>query len=507
AAAEYFEGLGEADMIDVVATHYMEAYNNSNKADEGAGLLANRARDSLVAAADRAGSLGSGAQALSLLEKALGITDEGMERGRLLYKAGYAAGQGSRFDVAIEHLLAATELLAQGDDNELLARAQAQLGRTYFLSAKLEEALQLVEAAVQEVQDPTGPAAAYLFTELARIQFFNGEREKSDQAVAKGIAAAERAENFALIADCLITRALSAMVEGRTHECDALLKGALRLSEQHGLVQQELRALINICANETQIDPNACMATGLRGLERARRFGSANTQVILLLNMIEAATRLGRWDWVRGVIDEADETLTNQYQLSNSLCGFEAFLGNIDEAERHLSRYAAGMDPSSAQDNAVVIYQRAVIDFVKGDYERVLEASYALNLSDYLGIEITGIWGRSAVWAGDPLQVRKQLEFMDRTSLRNPWQKARRLTLEAGLAALEGDRDVAIERFTRTLAQWDALEIPLDKALCQMDFAHTVGGPEAATAREEALAFFEDAGNEIFVNKLQMATR
>jgi hypothetical protein len=49
---------------------------------------------------------------------------------------------------------------------------------------------------------------------------------------------------------------------------------------------------------------------------------------------------------------------------------------------------------------------------------------------------------------------------------------------------------------------WDELDIPLDKAFAQMDYALLVGGPEAATAAGEARTFFELAGNRHMLERL-----
>jgi hypothetical protein len=318
--------------------------------------------------------------------------------------------------------------------------------------------------------------------------------------------AAERAEAMAVIADCLITRGLFGMLEGRTQECDVLVSGALRLAEKHGLVPQQLRALVNLGANEVQIDPNSAIEVCQRALELSQRFGATDPQARSLINMIEAATHLGMWDWIRNTFAENQDSLRNQARmLSNSMADLEVFAGNVDEARRHLSIYQSGMDPSSAQDQAVITMVGTLLAFVEGDLQKVIETSHAVDLAEYVGMETFGIFARAAVWLGDLEEAKAQLDLMDRSPLRNPWQRARRATVEAGIAALEGDRERAIEMFRAALARWDALDIALHKAMCQMDYAITIGGPEAAEAAAEAKAFFEEAGNQYFVRRLEEA--
>ncbi|MEA2461036.1 MAG: hypothetical protein QOH90_1213, partial [Actinomycetota bacterium] len=241
-AAEYFESVDEADLVDVVATHYLEAYNNSRKEDEASAPLAAKARQTLVEAAERARSLGSSAQAVLLLEKALGIATGDSERGRILYLAGSAAVDAANIDVAIAHFKTAIEHLAGESDYELRAHAQAQLGRTLFLSSRLDEAAVMLKAALEHIPNAMTPAAARIYTELARVSYFIGDFEGSDNYSRLAMPAAEKAGDLGIIADCLITRGVAALGEGRTHEAEVLLNGGLKISEEGGLLHQRLRA-------------------------------------------------------------------------------------------------------------------------------------------------------------------------------------------------------------------------------------------------------------------------
>jgi hypothetical protein len=286
-----------------------------------------------------------------------------------------------------------------------------------------------------------------------------------------------------------------------------LVSGALKLAEKHGLVTQQLRALVNLSANEVSVNPHAAIEVGQRAVELAQRFGVADPQTRALVNMTEASIHLGRWDWMRNLIAENAESLRSQARmLSNALADLEAFAGNLEEARRHLADHISTMDPSSAMDQGVLRMVETLVAFVEGDLGKVIEVSREIDVSEYLQLETFGVFARAAIWLGDVHETRAQLELMDRSPLRNPWQRARRLTVEAAIAALEGDRDRAIELYEDALARWDSLNIPLGKALSQTDFVLTVGGPETAAAASEARAFFEEAGNQFFVRRLEEAT-
>jgi class 3 adenylate cyclase/tetratricopeptide (TPR) repeat protein len=508
AAARFFAGTDEADMIDVVATHYVEAYNNSNKQDESAGGLAELARSSLVEAAARARSLGSNNQCVALLEKALPVTEEPSQRAEILFLAGSAASDAALFDVAIEHLQAAVALFDESDDYEKRAFVQGQLGTTYYLISRLDEAESVLLSAVEDLPDPDkSRAVAVLYTALARVYAFSGDPEKSERYATLGVAASERTDNLALIADAMITRAVGGVTTGRPREAEILLSGALEFSKRNGLAAQEVRALINMSANQNQIDPNEAAATGRAGADTARRYGLIDDAGFLLGNAIEASVHLGDWAWIREVMAEVGDSVEDNLALLMGGAIAEAFAGDLELAKRYGHKLEElARTSTSLQDQATAKAVKCLVAFVEGDYEGALDAasrgSGAVTLSE---IAPYGILGRAAVWGGDLEEARRQLEITDASTLRNAWQRCRRLTLEACIVALEGDRERAAQLFEVALTEWDQLSIPLGKALCQMDFALTVGTPQAEEASRQAEAFFHEAGNEFFVRRLQDA--
>ena len=116
-----------------------------------------------------------------------------------------------------------------------------------------------------------------------------------------------------------------------------------------------------------------------------------------------------------------------------------------------------------------------------------------------------GIIGRAALLKGDLVAAHAERAQLEAAIRQNSWLAASILTLDAGIAALEGDRDRATELYQRAFTAWDRLQIPLCKLLCQMDFAIMVGGEEAAGTTAEVETYFADLGNDYFVDRLQRA--
>ena len=506
-AAAYFESLDEPDVIDVVATHLVEAHSNSPK-DEGAALLARRALEALSEAAERAQSLGSNEQALLLNEKALSIASDDSDRAELLYRAGETASASGRLDRAVDLLRAAIELIDKIGDKVMLSKARSALGMVYFVSARMDEAEAMLLEAAKELGDPeTDPSAGVIFSELSRVYMFKGEFEKGDSYSYQAMLPAERAGDIEVIVDTLVTRAVGALMRGRVHEAEALLAGGLKLSRDHGLIRQQLRALINTSATQMAIHPRLALETCKEGLVITQQYGQKEAEAYLSTNALESAVYLAEWDWARSRMAELTDHLGDlTYLIGPGETVIEAYQGNIEEARKILARQIESIaDSISIQDQLSLAFSRGVIALVEGDLAGALAESDPGPDQGWEHLELFTLQGRAAVWAGNIEEARAAKNRLERTVIRNEWLACRTLTLDAGIALLEGDRDEALHLYLQALAAWEAIDIPLYKALCQMDMALLLDGPEATSAAEEAEAFFTEAGNSHFVAKIQAA--
>jgi class 3 adenylate cyclase/tetratricopeptide (TPR) repeat protein len=508
AAAKYFESIGEADMIDVVATHYMEAYNNSRK--EESEELADRARVTLTDAAKRAETLGSPSQALLLFEKALTITSDGPDRTTVLYRAGRAAALAGTLDVAVTHLTSAVDSIEPSADPETIAEIHQQLAKAYFLGGRVEESEKMLVAAIGQLEDPEDTlAGARLYTELARMCIFNNETAKGEYYTSIAMPPLERANNIALISECLITRGVAALISARAHEAEALLYGALRLAESHGLVRQQIRALVNIAANQLAIHPAEVMQTASEGFDLTRRYGIADSHGFLLSNAVEAVVHLGRWEEARKLLQEgsAEEIGDFSFLVQSGAATFEAYAGDLDEAERRLEIFRQyGSTSSSTQDQLAGAGAVMAIAIMRGDYDGVLETAATVEgIGGDEALAPHAFVGHASIWGHKLDHARKELERQHRSTIRNEWFQARLVTLKAGIAALEGDRERALELYGEAFQIWNALDIPLGKAMSQVDMALALGGPEAEQASSEAEAFFAEPGNTYIVERLRAA--
>jgi hypothetical protein len=264
--------------------------------------------------------------------------------------------------------------------------------------------------------------------------------------------------------------------------------------------------LINISANEGQVDPSASFASAERGLEIAERAGDLEGVSFLLGNACEGAIHLARWDWIKEKMAYLEEGWREGF-VAGAVASFAvaaAYMGDLEDARRRLADFEAQvLDSSALQERDAIAVLKSTIAFIEGDLEAAREALTTDSFGAISGAAPFGIVGRVALWRKDLAEAKHALKIEEDSTLRNPWQRTRVTTLQAGIAALEGRKDDALALYKEAILKWDSLENPLGKAMCQMDMVFLVGGPEADEARAGAEAFFTEAGNELMLERLR----
>src|SRR5205823_3220918 len=126
AAAAFIDeswGGEEAEIVEVLASHLLQAYEAAPDSDD-APQLRTRARDLLVKAADRAASLAAATEARHFYEQALELTEEPLRRAQILEQAGLMAWR-SRDGGAEGLLRAAIEAFEEQGQAHPAARVSA----------------------------------------------------------------------------------------------------------------------------------------------------------------------------------------------------------------------------------------------------------------------------------------------------------------------------------------------------------------------------------------------
>jgi len=150
---------------------------------------------------------------------------------------------------------------------------------------------------------------------------------------------------------------------------------------------------------------------------------------------------------------------------------------------------------------------RSLLSLAAGDLEAARREAVDTVSADPLGINSPRalmISARAALWLHDVEGARSALTAM--TGFPGQGMAAERLTVEAGLAALEGLAEEAAEAYEEAIEAWRTLECTLDLALCELDLVLLLGpGPPNDNATKEAREVFTRLGAKPFLERLNRA--
>jgi class 3 adenylate cyclase/tetratricopeptide (TPR) repeat protein len=515
-AAHYFEGLQDEELASVVATHYLQAYRATPPGPD-ADAVAARAQDSLLAAADRADSLGSHAQALSYVEQALEVTAEPARRTQLWERAAEAAEKASQFDDAERYLRQAIEWHEQRGDVSATARATAHLGTVLLDKEQWVDAVQLLDDAFSHLsEEERDPAVVELAAELARAYFMRGDSLGQKEDVARSIEWADRALTAAeaiglepLIADALVTKGVSQFLLGRHRESAILLTGVLSLARELGLARPELRATHNLSAQLYWDQPRAAFDVARDGIVLATKLGLAHWRISFTAMASIPAIDLAEWEWAASRLAELQqESLppeTGLTWLTWPEVALKAFTGDFRSAREILA--AARATLIDLHDEASVASLEATIAFAEGAIDRAHDLA---REGIALGREwLNDIAARTALWAKDPERAESASRALDQTVRRGAFIDCKRQLAGAGLAVLEGRRAEGLALYQEGFRTLRELGAVFQLALAELDLIVLVGGddPQVRSAAEEAREIFTRLGAKPFLKRLESALR
>jgi class 3 adenylate cyclase/tetratricopeptide (TPR) repeat protein len=483
AAARYFESLGADELAGALAGHYLAAYRATTETDEAA-AVATQARISLRAAAERADSLGSPRQAVSILEQALEVAPDDRDRAAVLEGMSMAARTAADFEEAERRGRELLALARSMGDRALMARALDIVAAGLGDSRQNEAAYRVATEAIAEFGDlGDEPALAGLMVTQAMAAEATGDRTIGRELADRALAAAERLRDPELVTRILQRRGYAAFEEGHLWEALALVEGAKRLADQHGLTDRSMR-ISTLLANFYAVDdPRATFELEREVLELTRRLGRRGTEATVLGNMAEDARRTGDWDFM---LEELEAQQQGDHGLAllidSGRAPLIALRGELDDASAQaiLERLDA-FDDADVSSTAMDI--RAILALTSGDAAGAaawwirtadvsqLNAQYALPRA-----------GFASILAGDEATAQTCLDRLVALGARGRAIEADMTAIRAGLAALAGDREVALTGYRTARAAFHDLGVPWDEALTAMSAASTLGADTAEVA-------------------------
>ena len=247
AAAAYLEDAfpNEDEIAEVLASHYLDAYEALPDADDAAEVKA-KACAALVRAGDRAESLGAAGEALRYLERAAELTDDASERAALLDRAGWLGTRAADWQTAERLLGESIALHETHGDVRSAARVSGRLATVEGWQGKIDAAIPRAEAAFAALEEyEPGEELAGLAATLSGDYFFRGEKEKALEKAELAIELAESLGSPETLARAFSAKALTTHGQ-RPEEAIALRRHVLAITREHDLHELEGNALFNL---------------------------------------------------------------------------------------------------------------------------------------------------------------------------------------------------------------------------------------------------------------------
>jgi hypothetical protein len=294
----------------------------------------------------------------------------------------------------------------------------------------------------------------------------------------RALAAARSLDLPAILMDVLVTRGTARLSSGDTDGL-ADLRDAIARAQEAGALNTELRARNNLAWSLLGDDPREAMRTARDGFDLATAMGLGEAAIPLADIACTAAVETGDWAWALATIDELNERgLADTYRVVLAataatilaLRGETAPTASLDALEP----LDPGMD---TQVLAAVQQSRAWVAFLDGalDDGRSLAAA---AIAGYVGSDPPyqrALATRVSLWLGDLEGARASLGQLEGPGPTGRAARATMATMRAGVAALAGEGEAAAA-YDRASQAWEALDLPLQRALCLLDRHRLLGG-------------------------------
>ena len=514
AAAAWLEkdwGSEEDEVVEVVASHYLDAYQAVPDAAD-APEIKGKALDALVQAGRRAASLAATHEARRYYERAIELADDPIRRAELHERAGHMARLGLKVEEAGTHFATAVELFTSAGKTHPAARASAHYARIIRLQGRGEEAMEQMQAAlaVLSAEEPDADLAI-LSQELARVQVFYARYDEAMENVERALTIAESEQLPEVLAEALNTKHMILGSLGRPEEALVLLQHALKVALENDLSEAALRAYNNIGASMYERDRHGEEFEITKKIaELGRRVGNRFWERQGVAGGISADVWLGRWrDALASYADlrnaEDWETQTRPFLVEMALLPFlHVQRGDLSSAREFLEIIEPMRGATDVGERSLFTSCEGWVRFGEGRFSDALAAGKdSLEEAMVLGPrnpqvkEGLALMTESAFVLNDAPAMQDALDYIraGRPGTRSPYIDALEHRLSARWSIARDDDDGEIEtEFRKAIETFRTMEAPFWIGAVALDLGTWLLTRERETDAKPLL----DEANEIF---------
>ena len=456
-------GADEAEIVEVIASHYLDAYRAEPEAPD-ADEIRGRAREALARAGRRAASVAAAHEAQRYFEQAASLADrEPRLRAELLEEAGTMAEAGGDAVGAVVLFERAIQLFGDEALSHPAARVEAKLASALWDEGQIDTAAERMARSYDVLAgDEPDEDLAMLAAQLARVRWFTGDAEGAEEPLEFALEIAESLVLPEVLSEALNTKNLLLRSRGRMQEAVAVLRHARLIAQEHDIASALFRAQYNLAYYTGGADRyEEALRLDEEGLQLARKRGDRGWERAFEGHIRENSFFLGAWE----KIDPSDEEIAEiveggtrgRLDLMAVLPRVYLHRGRLDRLRRLFERLPA--EPSAeVQDIAAHALARAALARAEGrqaDALASVEEVLHRVVTEHPFYRMAFADGLETAFALDDLAaVERLLEGFRRLRPADqlPFRGAQVLRFEALLAARAGEAEAAERKFKRATA-------------------------------------------------------
>jgi tetratricopeptide (TPR) repeat protein len=502
AVASWFEQLTEEDAIEMVAGHYLRAYEAEPGAEDAASIR-DRAQLALTKAAERAASLGANAEAGRRFEQAAQMAGSDLDRAGLLERAGGMAMRELDHERARELFSEGMSIYERHSLSHPAARVSARLAELDYIQGHLEDAIARMREAFDVLStEEHDRDLAMLAGALGRMHFFLGEMGQAAQMIEVALEIGERLALPDVISDALNTKSIIVSAHGRYEEGSALITHALEIAVEHDLPTTALRAYNNVAETETDRDRyDDGLSQYERGLALAERVGDGVWLRGLRSETVFPLLMTGRWDEAlesAAKVPDSEKAGPDIIGLLVSIPVIHIARGDIDAAEQIVHLFDRYGRSSDVQQTAAFACARASVLRARSRNEEAMASAReavegGLQLGTIATMKIGLTQGLAAAFAlGDLVAVEQQIGIVDGMTpgMVTPFLRALADRWRARVVAARGG-DAGVESaFKTSIGLFREMGVPYWRAITQVEYGEWL---MSAGRFEDAKPAFEES--------------
>ena len=521
AAAEYLEqswGSEETEIVEVIASHYLDAYRADPAAPDAAELRMT-AREALARAGRRAASLAANEQAQRYFEEAAALADERALQAELLLQAGVAADDDRRAGDAIPLLEQAIDLWTGEGLTHPASRGEARLAMACFNHGQVDTAVERMGRSFDVLRsDEPDADLAMLAAQLARFRVLTDDLDGALEPLEFALEIGEALLLPDVVSDALNTKALIITLHGRGEEGLALMRHAVDLALEHDVAENALRAYFNLSflmAGQDRIEEAARYDE--LGQDFARRRGNRQWEETFEGHLRANRFFLGHWDEIDTPVDELEArpwdelTWTLRLDFAGLVVPLFAACGRFGEAQMILEHVPAEAR-AETQERVSIALARATLAHGEGRWQDALdfavEASAvrtAMGTHHPLFKHALAVAVDAAVCIGDLTRAEEMVEPVRGLppARRSPFIDAQIARYDAHVAAAAADAETAERRFraAESLLRETGARFWLAVVLLEHLEWLATSGQESAELLTEAREIFDRLGARPWVER------